>query len=61
MAESEVTRSDFIETLNEACLSYKGYGIYAFFNPVEILNLFNKFLKQKKTVREFAWSLARSL
>ena len=61
MAESVVTRSDFIETLNEVCLACKGYGIYAFCNPVEILYLFNKFLKQKKTVREFSWSLARSL
>lgn len=58
-ATIELVRSTFIETLSEEFIALTGYGAYAFLNPLDINRLFNQYLEDTRSLREFTKNLVR--
>ncbi len=46
-------RATITQELNEHYLGITGYGIYAYFNPVEIDQFFNRYLNEGIPMRSF--------
>ena len=54
-------RLEFIGQLREAFLTTKGYGIYAYLSPIDVINLFEKYLKTNVTAKDFAKKYVSSM
>lgn len=46
-------RVTFTQQFSEHYLSITGYGIYSYFNPVEIDQFFNRYLNEGVSIRSF--------
>ncbi|MGJ0492364.1 hypothetical protein [Methylobacter sp.] len=53
-------RQEFISQLSEAFLATKGYGIYAYLNPVDVNNLFNQYISLDISAKDFARRFVKS-
>ena len=53
-------RQEFISQLSEAFLATKGYGIYAYLNPVDVNNLFNQYINLDISAKDFARRFVKS-
>jgi len=59
--ETEISmRQEFISQLSEAFLAAKGYGIYAYLNPVDVNNLFNHYIHLNVSAKDFARKFVKS-
>jgi hypothetical protein len=53
-------RQEFISQLSEAFLATKGYGIYAYLNPVDVNDLFNQYIDLDISAKDFARKFVKS-
>lgn len=58
-SEELFARTAFIETLSDEFMTLTGVGVYAYLNPLEINRLFNQYLKQALSLRQFVRSCVR--
>jgi hypothetical protein len=56
----DTMRQEFISQLSEAFLAAKGYGIYAYLNPVDVNNLFNQYINLDISAKDFARRFVKS-
>lgn len=56
----EIMRQEFISQLSEAFLAAKGYGIYAYLNPMDVNNLFNQYIDLDISAKDFARRFVKS-
>lgn len=56
----DTMRQEFISQLSEAFLATKGYGIYAYLNPVDVNNLFNQYINLDISAKDFARRFVKS-
>lgn len=56
----DTMRQEFISQLSEAFLASKGYGIYAYLNPVDVNNLFNQYINLDISAKDFARRFVKS-
>ncbi len=59
MNPQSVSRITFIEMLNEAFLSYTGYGAYAYLTTIGGVNLFDQFIEQPQPAQIFIKSFVK--
>lgn len=52
--ELHLSRFTFIETLSGEFVAMTGYGVYVYLNPVDIDQLFNRYLAHGMPIRDFA-------
>jgi hypothetical protein len=56
-----IERLTFIETLSREFVDMTGYGVYVFLNPLDIDQLFDKYLNLDIPIRTFARQCIKNL
>ncbi len=54
-------RLEFISQLRDAFMTTKGYGIYAYLNPIDVNNLFEQYTKTNMRAKDFAKKFVSSM